>query len=473
MFQYKKITEKTLTLLNTSEKEKLFNEYLGICSTLTDFKNLTNRLTSKYIDKGYITSKVYLLPQNISLGEIKLHAVEGKVNFIFPKKTYINNIFLGQKDDFLNLRDLETSIEMINRLPSNHATMKLLPSNKTGYTDVHIENNTTNRINGSIGINNFGSKKTGKIQGSFSLNFDDMLGIGDQLSINLNSTDNHFSDENSVGDSYYYSFPIGHFLNTVSYRKTGYEQLIPTGITNYKSNGHTKTYEYSLKYKLFHNQNNSLTLGSGIVHTKSENFIESALIETSTYNLSNINFNVDYLYKTTGLYTLVSFGFKQGTDWFNTLNPTKLNEKYSLYTVDLSLQKSFEILNYTLNAHFQQTNDKLFSSNQISIGGPYSVRGYQDEGLSGNSGYYFRNELSKKLEKKLFDYFVQTYFIALDGGRIKKEEDTNGGTFLGNTFGVKLTKNNFEAMFYYSSPMYKEDVSIANNFFGYTFNYRF
>ena len=161
-FNIKKITENTLTLLNTNEKETLFGKYVGTCSTLTDLKNLTNKLTSNYIDKGYITSKVYLLPQNISLGEVKLHAIEGKVSSIFPSKSYINNVFLEQKGDFLNLRDLETSIELINRLPSNHATMKLLPSSKTGYTDIHIENNTTSRINGSIGINNFGTKKNRK-----------------------------------------------------------------------------------------------------------------------------------------------------------------------------------------------------------------------------------------------------------------------------------------------------------------------
>ena len=59
-----------------------------------------------YIDKGYITSKVYLLPQNISSGEITLQTIEEKVNLILPRKPYIKNTFLGQKDAFLNLRNL-------------------------------------------------------------------------------------------------------------------------------------------------------------------------------------------------------------------------------------------------------------------------------------------------------------------------------------------------------------------------------
>lgn len=123
------------------------------------------------------------------------------------------------------------------------------------------------------------------MQDSLSLSLNEILGISDQLSINLNSTDKHFSNENSVGDSYYYSFPIGHLLNTISYRKTGYEQLAPAGNGNYELNGKTKTYEYSLKYKLFHNQKKSITVGSSIIYTKSKNFIENSLIETSSYNL--------------------------------------------------------------------------------------------------------------------------------------------------------------------------------------------
>lgn len=472
-FYIKSIIEDTITLISKSEKKKLFDKYIGNCNTISDLKNLTNELTSIYIDKGYITSKVYLVPQNISSGVIKLHAIEGKITSITPNKIYLKNTFWGQKDNFLNLRDLETSIELINRLPSNHARMKLSAGDEVGSTNIIIENNTTKRINGSVGINNFGTQKTGKIQGNFLLSLDDMLRIGDQLSININSTNKHFSDENSKGDTYYYSFPIGHVLNTISYRKTSYEQLVPTGIINYQSGGRTQTYKYNLKYKLFHNQNHSLSIASSIVHSKSENFIADSLIETSSYNLSNVNFNIDYLYKTTGFYTLMSFGYEQGTDWFNTLNPTNLNEKYSIYTMDLSLQKNFQVLDYILSGHIQLTNDKLFSKAQISIGGPYSVRGFQDEGLSGNSGFYLRNELSKTIQSKFFWQIRQNYFVAIDGGYIKKEEDTNGGSLLSSSIGVKLSKGNFNTQITYSIPIYKKDVETVKNFLAFNLTYQF
>ena len=252
-FQIETILDEGITLLSNEEKQALYDNYRGNCNSLTDLSNLARQLTALYLEKGYITSQVYIKPQNISSRKVTLYAVEGKVAQIVPDELYINSAFMGQKDDYLNLRDLENAVETINRLPSNHAKMDLIPSSEVGYTDVSIENNTTNRINGSIGINNFGTKKTGDKQGSLALNVDNPLGINDQFVVNLNSTDKHFQNENSIGDGYEYSFPIGDLLTTLSYRKSSYEQYVYGGINQYNSNGDTKTYTLALNYKLFHN----------------------------------------------------------------------------------------------------------------------------------------------------------------------------------------------------------------------------
>ena len=71
------------------------------------------------------------------------------------------------------------------------------------------------------------------------------------------------------------------------------------------------------------------------------------------------------------------------------------------------------------------------------------------------------------------EYFDQTYFIALDGGEIKKEEDTKGGKLLSDSFGLKLKQGNFDMSFYYAMPLYKKDVSVTQTFVGVSANYRF
>jgi len=472
-FDIKAIKDEGITLLSEGEKESLYKEYNGKCSSLTDLSNLTRQLTALYIEKGYVTSQVYLKPQNISQGEVILYAVEGKIEKISPDELYINSAFIGQKEDYLNLRDLENAVETINRLASNHAKMDLVPSENVGYTDVTIENNTTNRINGNIGLNNFGTKRTGDKQGSLELNVDDPLGLNDQFKINLNSTEKHFQDENSIGDSFEYSIPFDRLLTTLSYRKSSYEQNVEGGFNRYVSNGNTKTYTLALNYKLFHNESHRVTVGSSVSQYQSKNYMSKTRIESSSYDLSKAGAMIDYMYQIADFYTYVAFNYTKGTDWFNAYNPTNLNEKYALYTIDASLVKRIEAFQYSLSGHYQHSNDQLFSTNQISIGGHYSIRGYQKEGLSGNTGYYARNEFSYTPQVKFMEYFDQTYFVALDSGEIKKEEDTKGGKLLSDSLGLKLKKGDFDTTIYYAMPLYKKDVSTTQNFFGISANYRF
>ncbi len=183
-FEIKTIDEIGFSLLSSNDKTKVYNKYLGKCNTLTDIKNLINELTTLYIDKGYITSKVYLKQQNIKKGILTLFAVEGKIEDISAKNLYTKNVFFGLKDDYLNLRDLEVGIENINRLPSNNAKLNLKPGTKAGLTIVDIENESSFPINGYISYNNYGSNPTGKHQIGLNVNIDNPLGFNDLFSIN-------------------------------------------------------------------------------------------------------------------------------------------------------------------------------------------------------------------------------------------------------------------------------------------------
>lgn len=472
--EIKKIQQTGITLLSNKEKVEIFQKYENGCRTLTELNNLTKELTKLYIDKGYVTAKVYFKAQKIEKGILELIALEGKINNITPNKMYIENAFLAQEGDYLNLRDLERAIESINRLPSNKATMKIVPAQKTGMSNIEIENKSTNRLNGSIGIDNYGTKKTGKSQGSLNLNLDNPLGINDQFSIYLNTTEKHTKIENSKGHSFSYSFPIGNrLLNIISHKRSSYKQLLKVGITDFETKGNTDTTSFNMKYKLFHNRENRLNLGVFVSRYDTENYIADALIDTSSYSLATKGLEIDYLFQQEGFYSSIALSYTKGTDLFGTHNPTALDEKFSFYTVDLSLMKQFLGLQYSFNGHYQDTKDFLFGNSQVSIGGAYSVRGYNKEGLSGNNGYYVRNELEKPLSSKLFDFFIQKYFLAYDYGYIKEDESVEGGRLASYSLGAKYFHNNFSMQLYYAIPLRKEDVSETNKFFGISVGYRF
>lgn len=473
-FEIKQIVENGITLIEKEKKEEIFNKYINRCDTVTDLKNLINELTTIYIDRGYVTSKVYLKPQNISGGVIEIYAIEGKVEDFKNDDLYIKSAFFNQKEDYLNLRDLEVGIENINRLKSNSAKLKLEPGTQPGLTIIDVENNKSAfPINGYVNYNNFGSNPTGEHQFALNTNIENLLNINDIFSINYNTTDKHNTKNNSIGDSFTYSFPIGRLMYSFSYGESKYNQIIPTNLNEYHSSGKNKNYTMNLDYELFHNQHNKISLGYLINHYQSKNYLENNLIETSTYNLSKTGVRLNYLFQTDTFLMSSSLQHVRGVHWFNNTNPTSLDDKYKIFIIDNYISKSFDNFRYSLDFHYQRSSQQLFSVNQISIGGAYSVRGYNEDGLNGNTGYYYRNELAYALNNEFFSEINPLPYIGLDGGWIKNEEDTDGGYLLGELFGLKLNYKSLYYDMYYSKALRTKDVTSNENFFGFNVNYRF
>ncbi|MDR0666533.1 MAG: ShlB/FhaC/HecB family hemolysin secretion/activation protein [Campylobacteraceae bacterium] len=472
-FYIQNITLSGVTLLSKSNTGKVIAKYLNKCSSLSDLKNLTNEINALYIDKGYITSQTYLSSQNIAKGDLNIQAVEGRVDNISPDEPYVTGAFIGQKGDYLNIRDIENAIENINRLPSNHATMKLSPSEKVGYTDITVENAPSKRFGGSFGIDNYGSKKTGKAQMNGRLNIDNIADINDQLNIYLNFSDKYAKDENSKGNGYDYSFPIGKTTLSFSQRNNRFEQKVKSGASSFLSEGKTKIYTLDAQYKLYHDQKNRINISSSLSNHRTQNYFADIYLESSSYRLSKLTLSADYLYQIPGFYTFINFSYVRGVDLFQNYHSTELDDEYEIYNISLSAMKDFYPFRYSMNAYAQFTNDSLFGSDRMSIGGVYSIRGFSKEGLSGNEGYYIRNELSYNTHYEIIGGLGSSYFIALDGGEINTDEESFSGRLMGCSFGTKLQSKYFETSLHYDMPLYKKDVSETQKFFGISFRVKF
>ena len=79
-FKTTSIVIKNMTLLNRDEQNLSIYPYIGRCNGIRSLSSLADSLTKQYIDKGYITSRVYLVPQDISGGTVELYALEGRLH---------------------------------------------------------------------------------------------------------------------------------------------------------------------------------------------------------------------------------------------------------------------------------------------------------------------------------------------------------------------------------------------------------
>ncbi|MDR1124883.1 MAG: hypothetical protein LBM64_02310 [Deltaproteobacteria bacterium] len=71
-----------VTVIPASEIERLIPLYAGRCLTLADINNLLRDITNLYIDKGYVTTRAFVAPEQDLTGGIKVMVIEGRVEKI-------------------------------------------------------------------------------------------------------------------------------------------------------------------------------------------------------------------------------------------------------------------------------------------------------------------------------------------------------------------------------------------------------
>lgn len=449
-FVTQSILIKNMTLLGSAEQREYIEPYIGRCNGLQSLYILAKSLTQRYIDKGYITSRVYLVPQDISDGTVEYYALEGKIAHVITDNSKTSGAFIGLEGETLHLGDLESSIGHVNRLRSNKTTMNLLPASQEGATDIILRSNETLPFFGSLGMNNYGSDATGKFQLYGGFVWENFFGFSDIFSINMNTTDKQQTGKKSFGNTYTYSVPLGKWLWEASLSRFTYSQTIIGLNDSYISHGESEIYSLGTTYKLFHTRNHSIEISSAVAQKKTLSKIDTTVIDTSTYNLSVGRAGIKYIYQQPSweMYSLIDY--YHGLEIFNPTTDGTLKNDFAKWTLAVGGTKYFDTklpINYQFSGYAQYSNDLLYSVEQLSIGGAYSVRGFQTQNISGDSGWYARNDLTFQVLPSISPY------LAYDIGHIKSGVDTAGGTFTSATFGLRGRYRSIALDIYHAIPL--------------------
>lgn len=448
------ITFDKTDLLSKKNKDNFTKTYLNKCNSITKLNNLTKEISNHFIKQGYSTSRAYIKPQKLSSKKLHISILEGKINNLKTSNLNKGLLFLNYENKILNIRDLETNIEQIERLRSQKAKIELKPSQKQGFSDIFINGEKVKSfINGNISVNNYGNDLNGKFQYSTNLNLENLLNLNDNLAISLNSSEENNEDNDNLGNTISYAFPIEKFYLKATYNKFKFNQNVQNDTVSYKSTGLSQEYKFDINYKAFHNTKNRLEFNSGIKVKDNDNYLNNTYWESSSYRYSLAYLSLQHSYTGSSFQLLNIWKYTKGLNAFNINNPTELSNRFEKYNLDINFTKFFQD---KLNTQFssaisaQYSPYTLFSSEQISVGGPYSVRGFNNASISGNSGYYIRNELS--ISKKV-ETFVLRPYLGFDYGFIKKSSDSSYGDITGGAIGTKVFKDFLNLDLFYSFPI--------------------
>ncbi len=453
--------------LGKSTHDELVRELTRRCLGPQEINYLIRKVTNYYISEGFITTRIYIPEQNLNDGTFELRVVPGYIEeIVFHEKkgfkSEIATAFPTLSGRRLNLRHIEQGLEQINRLQTNSARMRLFPGKKAGFSRVIIDRQTTKPWHTSFGLSDSGSKSTGLVVSNASISLDNLLFINDSCTFGINrnvqgaNNPGNFSRSQSLSCS----IPLGYWTASYYMSNSKYNSIIQGSNFKYSVSGKSVSDDLSLE-RVIYRRVRSKTVISGSTKSKSNtNFLEDTKVDVSSrstrttklyishdhslvvgdqasaLSLGNVGFGIGYRFG-----TLSSFVGDLGTnETALSLRFTKI-EGHFHYSYPFAIKK--QIFSYQLNYEQQYTKDILYSEEQISLGGLYTVRGFKDQLISADIGYVARNELHWHPKTSVPNPHAgfwgnPSFFIAYDIGLI--DSNTRSGE-VGSLQGVAIGTN--------------------------------
>lgn len=435
--------------LSSHDKSALQQRYQNRCLDLAAINNAVRETTNLYLRHGYLTSQAYLQEQDLASGTLTISVSEGKLESIQLEgetPLALNMAFPGLTGRILNLRDLEQGMEQLNRLPSQQITIDIQPGKQPGSSIAVLRRAPRALpVEFSVGVDNSGQKSTGREQLSASMAIDNPLRLADRwwLTASRDSAFSHRYGSHALSGGL--SLPYGYWTLAYQYAWNDFFQPIPVGNNAYRYAGQSNTHRLSINNTLYRDGKQKLALEGALSRRRTENRLAGERLDVSSPTLSSVSGGLNYSATLAGGYFTLNPMASHGLHtWGATDDKAPHNGAPRAAFRKFSLSGSYfyplaPSLYFLTSAYGQTTPDNLYSSERISLGGDYSVRGFKEQTLTGNRGLYWRNELNWQFAA-LPTSGNLALIAALDSGWIAgKSGKTDGGNMTGTALGLSLS----------------------------------
>lgn len=456
------------TLLSSSTLRRLVQPFEGKCLTLGEINEILQRITNAYAERGYVTSRAVLGPQDLSGGELSVRIIEGTVEDITltPQSTMqqgqLLSIFPWVRGGPLNLRDIEQGLDQLNRLPSNAATMSIEPGEAPGASRVVINNVQSRTWRAVLGYDNYGQETTGIPQYTLGLEKDNFLGCNDQLLFYWTASmpPIHEAFENpwdgtSKSASLLFSIPWGYWLFSGSYSYFDYSSQIYGMNQSYTNAGHTSALKLNVDRVIWRDGVGKLSIGGYFQYRDVENAIEDVLLLGSSYRLSTAGLTASYVRRLWGGVVTLQAERTWGLPFMSqsipgpisaTVPHTNFDKSSGFLSWYLPIAVGGQSFAWTLTAEGQLSEQTLYGSERLYLGSVYTVRGFRGTPIGGDSGGYMRNELAWNVPQSWWAWLSpqvnnMQFFGAWDwGGIVRDAKDPyEWGELQGMALGLRTT----------------------------------
>lgn len=492
-FKIKKFEFSENKIISQKELQKISSKHLDQCFNLEIISQIKNDIYATLSNEGYITSQALFPKQNISDGIVEIKITHGKIKRIVLSDEKISDkvqkffLFGDLSEDILNINIFNQGLFQMNKLPSNNSKIKIIPSDEDGYSDVVINNESTSPFRANISHDNLGNDFTGVKRTTFATSADNLLSMSEMIDLSFT---NNLNDSNSKKEmesvTASIAIPFRYYTLSYNYSDTSYMGKVLDDNGIYTLNGFSRRKSLTLDRSLANKERYSINISSSLTlkNTGSESLLID-LVNKNEKKLSIMDFslsasgsfddNFNVYVKSTILQGLSSFGANRDSPK-DPSNQAKY--QFRAYKLFLNLSKSIRLdsLNsfITLSSEIdsQISQDTLHGSEQFSVGGYYSVRGFRENYISGDHGYYIRNKINANFESLLSSFVDSGSFTSklrqisfepfFDYGYTKDKESPASGRLSGAGIKTTFDSRYFDASITYSRSLGKSQLISGN-----------
>lgn len=414
-FELKKIVTDPSAVLTDAELDAIIKPYEGQQVKLSDIYDIVEKINALYNEKGYVTCRAFLPPQTITEGTVKLLLVEGRTGTAtvsgnkYTKAKYITNRLHLARGEIANVKELNKDLLLFNATNSTQLRIMMKAGAEPGTTDYEITAYEPKRDTWTLFEDNAGSYTSGEYRTGLFFNTKSLSGNCDAFSLGT------VYSQGTRAANAMYSRSLGrsgtkmnllYSTNAVKVVKGGYEDMIKGHANSYAIGfvqpvlvNETTRSEVSLDYNRQSSKTDWLTPRINMVDDKVQDV-------TLGYSLTNYGASHVFYQK----HSYVRGYSKQEADMGTGSEPS--NKHFGFYKFNGMYQKLYQAGQmWNLRADAQWSgSDGMVSSRQFYMGGMYSVRGYKENFLGGDSGFTFSAEYAVPVINKntsaftFFDY---------------------------------------------------------------------
>lgn len=387
----------------------LVNDLAGETRTLAELQAGAAKITAYYRERGYFLARAYLPQQDVSDGIVTIDVLEGRLGKVDLTNNAHTADFVVKRpfrslapDQMLTADALETPLLRLSDIPGIAVNTTLVPGEEVGTSDLKVDVEQGPWVNGTVELDNYGNESIGEYRLGASVQVNSPFAIGDRFDVRALG-----SDEEQVFFRAQYQAPVGPWATELGIAYSDMEYTLGGNFEELDATGNAKITtvfaEQSLIRTRNHNLNVQLQYDSKDLEDKIAAFGSNSDKESELYTLTVAGDWRDQFLG--GGVTQWALAYTRGELTINSYLDQVIDSVTAQTAGDFerwtpSIMRLQNLGgNWSLHGqvHGQFADKNLDSSEKISLGGAYGVRGYAQGEATGDEGYIANLELRYNL----------------------------------------------------------------------------